>query len=109
MKRYKGVLGHDPGSRLPDGTQEEIVSWDTMKDAAATTKFYYELLAIGCDTPIVHAKLKTGEYVLGDGHSRLCGKIVTEKEFRASLEELQQSVNNYLYPIRTILKLMTKE
>lgn len=85
MKREKMVLGLGPGSKRIDGSQDEVVMWSDRKDAIETTSFFRELSTPGWDVPTVYARLKTGEYVIGDGHSSMCGTIVTENEFAASV------------------------
>lgn len=57
------------------------------------------------DIPIVFAKLKTGEFVLGDGHSTKCGEIVNKKEFIKEAENIRLQLQ---HEVNRINELITK-
>jgi len=87
MRREKMVLGLGPGSKRVDGSQDDVVFWDDEKDLAETTEWHHEIKHLGWDISTFVAKLKTGEYIFGDAHSSMCGRVVEYSTFWGYITE----------------------
>ena len=97
MQRERMVLGLGPNSKRYDGSQDDVIIWDDSDDVKQTTEFYHELPVLGWDCTQMYARLKTGEYVIGDAHGSMCGTVVSkdddvDPDLKAKLYEEKASI-----------------